>query len=194
MRLAPASALGLYWNFISCLSIQGKARHRPGQCARQDGGGVLTAPISIRARSSCSVLDALRALPPVLGHEAALAHSGACWPHGSRCCCCGSMCVRPALEPMAGGPHLLRLAERRFWGLLFQEPPRTTRREGTMQGQWPPTRSCASANRRRIPKLRPSSPITLPRVAFGELKKISTGFAGEELRGWRRFAVKEKRG
>jgi hypothetical protein len=130
LRLAPASALGLYWNFISCLSIQGKARHRPGPYARQDGGGVLTAPISIRARSSCIVLDALRALPPVLGHEAALAHSGACWPHGSRDCCSGSMCVRPALEPMAGGPHLLRLAERRFCGLLFQEPPRTTRREG----------------------------------------------------------------
>ena len=59
---------------VSRLSTQGKARHRPGPYARQDGGGVLTAPISIRARSSCIVLDALRALPPVLGLEAALAH------------------------------------------------------------------------------------------------------------------------
>ena len=32
------------------------------------------------------------------------------------------------------GLFLLRFAERRFCGLLFQEPPRRTRREGTMQG------------------------------------------------------------
>jgi hypothetical protein len=31
---------------------------------------------------------------------------------------------------------LLRVAERRFRGLLFQEPPRTTRREGAGQGAW----------------------------------------------------------
>jgi hypothetical protein len=39
------------------------------------------------------------------------------------------MCVRPALNPWRTGLTLLRLAERRFCGLLFQEPPRTTRRE-----------------------------------------------------------------
>jgi len=90
---------------VSHLSIHVRARHRPGPYARQDGGGVLTAPMSIRARSSCNVLDALRALPPVRRLEAALAHAGACWPHGTRCCCSGSWCVQPALKPMADGPH-----------------------------------------------------------------------------------------
>jgi hypothetical protein len=42
--------------------------------------------------------------------------------------------VRGAFSPPSNrwrtGLTLLRLAERRFCGLLFQEPPRTTRREG----------------------------------------------------------------
>lgn len=73
-----------------------KTCHRPGSCARQDGGGVLTAPISIRARSSCIVLDALRARPPdVRKHQRLWPIGGACWPHGSRYCCSGSV-VRSA--------------------------------------------------------------------------------------------------
>lgn len=76
--MGPRRILGelIAWSrsFVRRLSTQGRARHRPGPCARQDGGGILTAPMSVRARSSCSVLDALRALPPFLGLEAALAH------------------------------------------------------------------------------------------------------------------------
>jgi hypothetical protein len=113
---AGISFLGFYRMFISGLSIRNKARRRPGPYARQDGGGILTAPMSIRARSSCSVLDALRALPPVLGLEAALAHR---W---------SVLATRnPLLLFRFVVLFLLRLAERRFCGLLFQEPPRRTR-------------------------------------------------------------------
>jgi len=86
--------------------------------------------MSIRARSSCSVLDALRALPPVLGLEAALAHRWSVLATRNPILLFRFVVFgRKTLHWSVFRPAslLLRLAERRFCGLLFQEPPRRTR-------------------------------------------------------------------
>lgn len=97
-----------------------KTRHRPGSCARQDGGGVLTMPISIRARSSCIVpparlrpgsscvadfageigSDALGERPPdVRKHQRLWPIGGAYWPHGNAEFSAGSWAFGPPLNP-----------------------------------------------------------------------------------------------
>ena len=55
--------------------------------------------------------------------------------------------VRPTRKPILlfrlSVVFLLRFAERRFWGLLFQDPPRKTRRQGAVQA----SRVVAGSNR-----------------------------------------------
>jgi hypothetical protein len=74
-------------------AVNKETRHRPGSCARQDGGGVLTAPISYPrplimhrpgrtpGAPAANILRWARRLWPI---------NGACWPHGNRYCCSGS--------------------------------------------------------------------------------------------------------
>jgi hypothetical protein len=48
--------------------------------------------------------------------------------HGRKCTPADTATRKPLLSFRLSGLFLLRLAERQFLGLLFQEPPRSTRR------------------------------------------------------------------
>jgi hypothetical protein len=86
---------------------------------------------------------------------------------------------KPTLLLRLSGWFLLRLAERRLCGLLFQEPPRRTRRDGAVQA---PGRNGCEARRLRtygprtakMSRVAPAAPV----IAAAMHKKIGPPSAG----------------